>query len=226
MAAVKGFHRFLIAEGRAAGDPTAELGSPRLGRSLPGALNQDEVVRLIDTAGRPDGPGPAAQFRAVRDRALLELLYATGLRISEAVSLRPEDLTLHGERHSAVRCLGKGGKERVVPLGGAAARALAEYLASLPAMPGTVFFGHGLLPLTRIAAWYAIRRAAKRAGLLRRVTPHTLRHSFATHLLERGADLRAVQEMLGHSLIATTQIYTHVAAGRLRELHRKYHPRA
>jgi integrase/recombinase XerD len=222
ISAIKTFHRFLAAEGHVRSDPTALLRVPRASRSLPSVLSNDEVERLLQA---PD----VAEPRGVRDRAMLELLYATGLRASEllTLSLTAVDLTV-----GFVRCRGKGAKERVVPVGSSAVTWLCEYLRrgrpNLAAEKETslLFLGRGGRPLTRQAFWKNIRAYGRKAAVEKRITPHTLRHSFATHLLERGADLRSVQLMLGHADISTTQIYTHVSRARLREIHEQFHPRS
>ncbi|MCZ6551654.1 MAG: site-specific tyrosine recombinase XerD [candidate division NC10 bacterium] len=216
------FHRFLAARGYVQSDPTSLLRVPRVARSLPSVLSGDEVERLLRV---PD----VSQPRGLRDKAMLELLYATGLRVSELVSLSLAGLdTTVG----FVRCLGKGAKERVVPVGSSALTWLREYLTrgrpSLTAERDTpfLFLGRGGRRLTRQAFWKSIRSYAGKAEIPKRITPHTMRHSFATHLLEHGADLRSVQLMLGHADISSTQIYTHVSRARLREIHERFHPRS
>jgi integrase/recombinase XerD len=220
LAAVRGFHRFLVAEGLATSDPSTEMVSPRLPRSLPNALSVAQVERLLAT---PSGDGPAA----LRDRALLEVLYGAGLRISELVALDLDDVDL---TLRTVRCLGKGRKERIVPFGRPAAKALSALLVrGRPALGPT---GPWLLcnqrggRLTRQGAWKIVKTYADRAGLGALVSPHTLRHSFATHLLDGGADVRVVQELLGHASVNTTQIYTQVSTSRLRTVYERAHPRA
>lgn len=214
--------RFLVAEGDLSVDPTTRIPSPRLKRHLPGVLTPEEVEALLGSCAEET---PLMQ----RDRALLELLYATGARISEAISLTTEGIE---REFQVVRLLGKGGKTRLVPLGGRAQEALRTYLAQGRQHLATadrvaeVFLSHRGLPLTRAAAWRRVRQAALRAGLGKDVYPHALRHSFATHMLAGGADLRAVQELLGHASIRTTEVYTHVDAEGIRALHRLYHPRA
>ena len=222
LSAVRGLHRFLAEEGRIGVDVSRELRPPKLPMRLPKAIPVDDVEALITAAG---GEEPAE----LRDVALLELLYATGARVSEAVSLNVDDLV----DEEVVRLFGKGGKQRIVPLGSYARRAIDAYLvrarptfsargASTPAL----FLGVRGGRMSRQAAWQAIRQAAERAGIAASVSPHTLRHSFATHLLEGGADVRVVQELLGHSSVATTQIYTLVTADTLREMYTAAHPRA
>ncbi|GIX30468.1 MAG: tyrosine recombinase XerD [Porticoccaceae bacterium] len=218
---LRGFYRHLVSEGRIAADPTAAVASPRVGRPLPRGLSEHEVDRLLAA------PDPATPL-GLRDKAMLELLYATGLRVSELVGLALAQVNL---RQGVVRVQGKGGKERLVPLGEPAQRWLLRYLrAGRPQLPSAtaseaLFPGAGGRPLTRQAFWYRLRKWARRAGIERPLSPHTLRHAFATHLLNHGADLRVVQLLLGHSDLSTTQIYTHVARARLRELHEKHHPR-
>ena len=221
LSAIRQFHRFLVREGLAAEDPTAHLESPRPWRRLPGVLSGEEVERLLT-------PRPLTTPQAVRDRAMLEVLYASGLRVSELVGLRLSDLDLHV---GVVHVLGKGNKERLVPLGDAAMESLRTYLAQgRPRLEKGrasphLFLGRHGHGLTRQMFWILLGRYVRAAGITKRVTPHTLRHSFATHLLERGADLRIVQLMLGHADIGTTQIYTHVSRARLKAIHAKYHPR-
>ena len=222
LAAVRAFSKFLAAEGWAAADPAEEVGSPRLAHRLPPVLGVDEVEKLLEA---PDTGNPLG----LRDRALLELLYAAGLRVSEAVNLRVGDLDMAA---GLVRCLGKGERERIVPVGEEALRVLGAYLRR--ARPGFLrgrssrylFLNRRGRPLTRQTVWKLLKRYARQAGINREITPHTLRHSFATHLLENGADLRAVQEMLGHADIVTTQIYTHLTTRGLRAVYDRTHPRA
>jgi integrase/recombinase XerD len=222
LAAVRGFLRFLARQGTLADDPARKLQVRRPPARLPRTLAAGEVGALLAAPTARDRHGE-------RDRALLELLYACGLRVSEAVGLRGEQVNLQA---GFVTVLGKGGKERVVPLGRPARAALEAYLAGeRPGLLGGrpspfVFLGPSGRPLTRQAVWKLVRRRALAAGLGRRVSPHTLRHTFATHLLGGGADLRIVQTLLGHADIATTQVYTHVAPERLREVHRRFHPRS
>lgn len=218
---VKGLHRFLIAEGGATKDPTEAMASPRRGLTLPKVLSSAEVEALI---AAPSGPEP----EVVRDRAMLEVLYAAGLRVSELVSLKTGDVEFEVGYLSA---FGKGSKGRVVPLGDSALAALREYrdgprTALLRGRESQMLFvtrlGRGM---TRQGFFKIIRKYALIAGITKTISPHVLRHSFATHLLEHGADLRSVQMMLGHSDISTTQIYTHVEAARLKKLHKEFHPR-
>lgn len=222
ISALRTFHRFLAGQGYVQSDPTALLRTPRVPRSLPNVLSGDEVEQLLQA---PDVSSP----RGLRDKAMLELLYATGLRVSELLSL---PLTALDPTVGFVRCMGKGAKERVVPVGSSALGWLKEYLTRgrppLTAGKDTafLFLGRSGRRLTRQAFWKSVRSYAGRAGISKRITPHTLRHSFATHLLEHGADLRSVQLMLGHADISTTQIYTHVGRARLREIHERFHPRS
>jgi integrase/recombinase XerD len=214
-AALKSFWRWIVREEAAAADPTSNLAAARLSQRIPVTLTIEETLRIL---AQPDD-----SKRGLRDRAMLELLYASGLRVSELVSLRIGDVNLDVK---FVRCTGKGGKERIVPLGRSAAEALTAYLATRSDPRPILFPGYKGKALTREAFWRLLRRYAVQAGIEKRVTPHTLRHSFATHLLQGGADLRAIQEMLGHSSISTTQIYTHVSEDHLREVYRGTHPRA
>lgn len=222
LSAIRQYHRFLVREGHATEDPTSHLEAPRPWRRLPGVLSSEEVNRLL-AAGETTTP------RGVRDRAMLELMYASGLRVSELVGLRLADLDLS---LGIVRVVGKGDKERLVPLGEAAAESLRAYLThGRPKLERRrasphLFLGRHGRRLTRQAFWQLMKRQATAAGITKRVTPHTLRHSFATHLVERGADLRSVQLMLGHADIGTTQIYTHLSRAHLKAIYAKYHPRA
>ena len=228
LVAVRSLHRFLAAEGRIAVDPAAHVDKPRVPRGLPKALTEDEVARLL---AAPEGDEP----RVRRDRALLELLYGTGARVSEAVGLSLGDLDLDA---SLVRLFGKGRKERIVPLGSHATRALVAWLdeggrsAMAPERwrrrddASAVFLGARGGRLTRQGAWEVISRHGRRVGLAGRLSPHVLRHSCATHMLDHGADIRAVQELLGHASISTTQVYTLVSTERLWEVYRSAHPRA
>ncbi|MHB9106764.1 MAG: site-specific tyrosine recombinase XerD [Armatimonadota bacterium] len=213
---IKQFYRFLTAEHHLDADPTANVEVPRMVKKLPSTLTLDEVERLLTS---PD----ASTLRGMRDRAMLEVLYATGLRVSELVNLSRGDVNL---KMGYVRCVGKGNKERIVPLGSVAVGWLQHYLDARDDDARALFTGQRGRPLTRVAFWQIVKRLATRAGILKDISPHTLRHSFATHLLERGADLRAIQEMLGHSSITTTQVYTHVSTDFLREVYVGAHPRA
>jgi integrase/recombinase XerD len=232
LVAVRTMHRYLAAEGVLATDPTTEVESPRRPAALPKALDEESVVRLLDAVGT--GLEPADPV-ALRDRALLELLYGTGIRVSEACGLGFGDLDLDG---ALVRVLGKRSKERIVPVGRPALRAVEDYLdRGRPALvpdrwaqrsdADAVFLGTRGRRLRRQAAWEVIRRWALVAGLdPERLSPHVLRHSCATHLLDHGADIRTVQELLGHASVSTTQIYTRVATERLFDAYRAAHPRA
>ncbi|MGE5762885.1 MAG: tyrosine recombinase, partial [Mycobacterium leprae] len=222
--AVRGLHRFAVREGLTGADPARAVRPPTPPRRLPKAIAVDEVERLLDAAGPPGDP------RGLRDRALLELLYGTGARISEAVGLDVDDVDLD---RGVVRLLGKGGKERMVPVGRFARAAVDAYLVR--ARPALAVIGSGGPALflnarggrlTRQGGWAVLRAAAERAGLAASVSPHTLRHSFATHLLDGGADVRVVQELLGHASVTTTQVYTLVTVDRLREVYAAAHPRA
>jgi integrase/recombinase XerD len=223
-AALKGFYRFAFGEGLIGTDVATHLDLPRQSRRLPETLDVAEVDRLLE----------AASIGGVRDRALLELLYAAGLRVSEAIGLDREDLSLDG---AFVRVIGKGDKERLVPVGEVAIDHVRAWLDGprpaliaahhvAPVRGGPLFLGDRGRRLARQQAWAAVTAAAQRAGLAARVSPHTLRHSFATHLLEGGADLRVVQELLGHASISTTQLYTHLTGERIRDVYRRAHPRA
>jgi integrase/recombinase XerD len=222
LSAIRQFHRFLVRQGLSREDPTAHLESPRPWRRLPGVLSPEEVERLLAV------PRPTTAA-GLRNRAMLELMYASGLRVSEVVGLRLADLD---RAVGVVRVIGKGDKERLVPVGEVALRSVEEYkkagrpdLAKGPPVEALFLGRHGR-GLTRQSVWHLIKRCAAAAGIAKTVTPHTLRHSFATHLLERGADLRAVQLMLGHADIGTTQIYTHVSRAHLKAIYDKFHPRA
>jgi integrase/recombinase XerD len=222
VSAIRTYYAFLVGEGRVVADPSDRLESPRRGRALPDTLSVPEVERLLAV---PHLDEPLAW----RDRALLELGYGAGLRVSELCGLATTDLLL---TENLLRVFGKGGKERLVPIGRTVIGAVSVYLHQLrPELDRGASSGRVLLnargrPLSRVGAWGIVKRAAARAGIRKRVTPHTLRHSFATHLLEGGADLRAVQEMLGHADLSTTQIYTHVDREYLRSVHKQFHPRA
>ena len=220
LAAVKHFYRFLLDEGLIEADPTRELISPKRAAYLPEVLSRDEIERLL---AAPDTTTPLG----MRDRAMLEVLYASGLRVSELVHLRLNNLNL--ELGYLLTC-GKGDKERLVPLGQSARAWLEHYLGEVrPSLCGRpndmVFLSKLGTAMSRQNFWYLIKDYALTAGIFKPLSPHTLRHSFATHLLEGGADLRSLQMMLGHSDIATTQIYTHVNTGRLKQVHATYHPR-
>ena len=222
VSAVRTYFGFLIGEGRVEQDPSDRLESPQRWRRLPETLSVKEVEALL-AAPNVDEP------LAWRDRAFLELAYGAGLRVSELCGLEITGLLLE---EGLVRVFGKGGKERLVPIGRGVIGAVSTYLHTLrPRLDRGKSGGRVLLnvrgePLSRVGAWGIVKRCARRAGITKRVTPHTLRHSFATHLLEGGADLRAVQEMLGHADLSTTQIYTHVDREYLRSVHKQFHPRA
>jgi integrase/recombinase XerD len=222
--AVRGFHRFLLLEGAAGSDPAREVRPPAAPKRLPKAIGVGDVERLLEAASFGGTPG------AVRDRALVEVLYGSGARISEAVGLDVDDLDLDG---GLLRLRGKGAKERIVPVGSYATDAVQAYLVRVrPELAGrgrgtpAVFLNTRGGRLSRQSAWTVLQAAAERAGLSAHVSPHTLRHSFATHLLEGGADVRVVQELLGHASVTTTQIYTKVTADTLREVYVAAHPRA
>ncbi len=226
LVAVRGLHRFLRAEGVTEDDPAASVQPPRPVQRLPKAITHDEVDALLTAAGASDNAV------GLRDRALLELLYGCGARISEAVGLNVDDIDLDA---GTVRLRGKAGKERVLPLGGYARKAISAYLVrgrpslvtqSVGSFEGAVFLNQRGGRLSRQSAWALLQSAADRAGLTSPVSPHTLRHSFATHMLEGGADVRVVQELLGHASVATTQIYTLITVQHLREVYAQTHPRA
>ncbi|MGC7098942.1 site-specific tyrosine recombinase XerD [Amycolatopsis lurida] len=223
LVAVRGLHRFAHADGITEQDPAREVRPPAAARRLPKALPVDQVLKLLDTP-------PAEGDRPLRDRALLELLYSTGARISEAVGLDLDDID---QDERTVRLDGKGGKQRLVPIGRPAVEALDAYLVR--ARPSLAARGRGTAAvflnarggrLTRQSAWQVLKTSAERAGIQAVVSPHTLRHSFATHLLEGGADVRVVQELLGHASVTTTQVYTLVTVNTLREIYATAHPRA
>jgi integrase/recombinase XerD len=221
LAAVRGLFRFLIDTRRLAVDPTLGVATPKTRRKLPAHLTLDEVDRLLSTP-------PANTLLGLRDRAILELLYGCGLRASEIVGLRPGDLDLHGQ---FLVCHGKGSRQRLVPVGGEARQALRAYLEhARPVLvgsrdPDTLFVNHRGRRLSRQGLWGLVRGHGGRVGL-RRAFPHALRHSFASHLLEGGADLRSVQALLGHADIGTTEVYTHLPTEAIRRMYRKFHPRA
>ncbi len=221
ISSLRAFYKFLVLDGLAAKDPTSRLTSPKTWLILPRFLSVAEVESLLS---QPD----LNIWSGLRDRAMLEILYAAGLRVSELCRLRPDSLNLE---EGYLVCLGKGRKERVVPLGRSAAAFTRRYLNEVrPRLnkkgQSVLFLTRLGLPFTRQGVWKLIRQYANRAGLASKISPHVLRHSFATHLLERGADLRSVQMMLGHSQITTTQVYTHISRQRLRQVYDKYHPRA
>ena len=226
---VRGMHRFLVVEGIDPVDPTTHVRPPKMPRRLPKALTIAQVEALLAAAGPEPAAATPGDLVALRDRALLELLYATGARVSEAVGLDVDDVT-DGD---ILRVRGKGSKERIVPIGSYARAAVDAYLTRArpelarrgKASP-RLFLGARGAPLSRQSAWLVIQAVAERANLEAHVSPHTLRHSFATHLLQGGADVRVVQELLGHASVATTQIYTHVSVDALRDVYATSHPRA
>lgn len=221
LVSLRGFYRFLAHEKILRLDPSKLVDLPKTTLKLPDVLNQAEVQRLLNA---PDGLKPSG----LRDAAMLEVLYAAGLRVSELIHLKVQDVQLEA---GFVRVMGKGSKERIVPIGQYAREKVLFYLEHARGRmvkersSPYLFVARAGRPLTRQGFWKLLRRYARAAGLFKKVTPHSLRHSFASHLLEGGADLRAVQVMLGHADISTTQIYTHVAKDRLKELHRRFHPR-
>jgi len=222
LVSLRNFFKFLLKEGRLNSDPTEEIDAPKIGQSLPKYLTAAEVDALLQ---QPDPSTPAG----LRDKAMLELLYATGMRVSELIGQRWEDFEVN---LGVVRCRGKGSKERLIPVGKSALRAVEDYvhrgrqaLAARKDSPH-LFLNRLGGRLSRVGFWKLLRRYGRAAGISTPLTPHVVRHSFATHLLERGADLRSIQLMLGHSDISTTQIYTHVVKERLKQIYREHHPRA
>lgn len=223
VASIRAFHQFLLRERAVDHDPSVHIESPQMERSLPKVLNMQEVETLLDSPKANDHFG-------IRDKAMLELLYATGIRVSELIGLNMGDVHI---TMGFIRCVGKGNKERIIPIGKAATTALTHYIqegrkhfVSKKHQDDSFFLNHHGRRLTRQGFWKILKRLAAEAGIEKELTPHTLRHSFATHLLENGADLRAVQEMLGHADISTTQIYTHVTKTRLKDVYSQFHPRA
>lgn len=222
IASIRAFHQFLLREKVVERDPTVHIESPQKERSLPKVLSIQEVEKLLESPKVVDHFGK-------RDKAMIELLYATGIRVSELIGLNLGDVHL---TMGFVRCLGKGSKERIIPIGKTATSALEDYLDNGRAhfvkkqRDEALFLNHLGKRLTRQGFWKILKRLTREAGITTDLTPHTLRHSFATHLLENGADLRAVQEMLGHADISTTQIYTHVTKTRLKDVYSQFHPRA
>jgi integrase/recombinase XerD len=226
ISALKGLHRYLAGEGKIDSDPTQNLDLPKIGKPLPDVLSYEDVERILSAAC------PSEQHKTglwLRDRALLETLYATGIRVSEATMLKRSDIF---PDQQLIRVFGKGSKERLVPIGTPALDWIAKYsqsvrveLALKKQTGDKVFLNWRGKPLSRVAVWNIVKEYTRRAGIDKEVHPHTFRHSFATHLLEGGADLRSVQEMLGHADIATTQIYTHVDRELMKAEHKKYHPR-
>jgi integrase/recombinase XerD len=222
LSSLRRFYRWLVRENLRKDDPSAQIEAPRQGRTLPSTLSEEEVDDLLNA---PDTGNPLG----MRDRAMLELLYATGLRVSELVGIRLNEISL---QNGVIRITGKGGKERLVPMGEEAHEWVQTYLRETRPvfMHGKGIDEHVFVTargggMTRQMFWVLIQRYALQAGIVRHISPHTLRHAFATHLLNHGADLRVVQMLLGHSDLSTTQIYTHVAQARLQDLHRQHHPR-
>lgn len=223
IASIRAFHQFLLRDRVVDHDPSFHIESPKLEKNLPKVLNRLEVEKLLNS------PDLSTEF-GIRDKAMLELLYATGMRVSELIQLNIGDVYLN---MGFVRCIGKGKKERIIPLGSHAIAAIEKYLqysrpklVNIKKRTDALFLNHHGQRLTRQGFWKILKQLAAKSGIQSPLTPHTLRHSFATHLLENGADLRAVQEMLGHADISTTQIYTHVTKTRLKDVYRKFHPRA
>lgn len=219
---LRSFHQFLIRDQIVTHDPTLQIETPKQSRTLPKVLNMTDVDLLLSYTGNKP--------LHIRNRAMLETMYATGLRVTELVSLQLADLHLN---MGFVRCLGKGGKERIIPIGDYAKNAIETYIQTARShlvknnsSETALFVNNRGRPLSRQGFWKILKSIATEVGLTKEITPHTLRHSFATHLLENGADLRAVQEMLGHADISTTQIYTHVTKTRLNEMYKQFHPRA
>lgn len=222
ISSIRSFHQFLLREQIVQHDPSLYIETPKLARLLPQVLTTEEIDCLLNIK--------ATSPLAIRNKAMLELMYATGLRVSELVTLQVSDVHL---TMGFVRCFGKGSKERIIPLGDMAKEALELYLSGARdelirknRSETALFVNHHGKPLSRQGFWKIVKSLALEAGLTKEITPHTLRHSFATHLLENGADLRSVQEMLGHADISTTQIYTHITKTRLKDMYEKYHPRA
>ncbi|MBD3426064.1 MAG: site-specific tyrosine recombinase XerD [Candidatus Omnitrophica bacterium] len=222
LAALKTFWKFLVAEGLVRENVAAVVETPKTWKTVPDTLNKDEVEKLLEA---PQARG----WMGIRDKAILELMYATGLRVSEVKDLKKTGVNLEA---GFVRCLGKGGKERIVPLGKVAEKAVSRYITKARAKLARktqdehLFLSRLGRKLSRQSLWKMIQKYAHKAGIKKHITPHSLRHSFATHLLEGGAELRGVQEMLGHADISTTQIYTHINKDKLRKIHKDYHPRA
>lgn len=223
IASIRAFHQFLLRDRVVEEDPTVHIETPQAERTLPKVLSMEEVEALLEFPHKKDHFG-------VRDKAMLELLYATGIRVSELINLNIDDIHL---MMGFIRCIGKGNKERIIPIGGAATTAIQMYLNEARSRFFTgkekddaLFLNHHGKRLTRQGFWKILKQIGKEARIEKEITPHTLRHSFATHLLENGADLRAVQEMLGHADISTTQIYTHVTKTRLKDVYSQFHPRA
>ena len=221
LACLKSFFKFLVREHKVKEDVTSVIESPKLWKKLPSTLNLEEVVSILNAPNVKDLMG-------MRDRATLELMYATGMRVSELINLKMDDVNMDV---GFVKCLGKGSKERIVPFGKKAKESIARYLDKgrknflKQKVSNFLFLTRLGRPMSRQTFWKIIKKYAREARIKKDITPHSLRHSFATHILERGADLRIVQELLGHSDISTTQIYTHVSKDRLKAIHKKFHPR-
>ncbi|WP_239254571.1 site-specific tyrosine recombinase XerD [Listeria ilorinensis] len=223
LASLRSFFHFLLHDGKVSHDPMIQIETPKQAKELPKVLNLDEVEKLLAS---PD----SKTVYGIRDVAMLEVLYATGLRVSELVHLKMDDLHL---QMGFIQTIGKGDKERIIPLGSAATKALLDYLENgRPKLRNSkyradeVFLNHHGKGMSRQGFWKNLKQLAVKAGIEKSITPHMLRHSFATHLLENGADLRSVQELLGHADISTTQIYTHVTKARLKDVYKEFHPRA
>lgn len=222
LSTIRGFHRFLLREKIALSDPSSLIEAPKLEKKIPCFLSLDEVTKILKAPNLKNRHG-------IRDRAIMELMYATGLRVSELVFLKGSDLNLDV---GFIKCKGKGSKERIVPLGKTAGHFLEKYIDEVRAkflgkkISAYLFLAQGGRRLSRQSVWKMVKRIAHKVGIKKKISPHTLRHSFATHLLEGGADLRSIQEMLGHASIITTQIYTHVNQLRLKTIHGQFHPRA
>ncbi len=222
LSSIKMFHKFLVGEGVSKMNPAENIETPKLSKTLPDVLNQDEIEAILNQ------PNPVEPL-AIRDKAILETLYATGMRVTEAITLKQSNVY---KDEGIVRVFGKGSKERLVPIGKSALKWIAKYLNEVRGNLSKQGSGQDVLflnargrPMSRMAVWNIVRTYTTKSGIKKEVHPHTFRHSFATHLLEGGADLRAVQEMLGHVDIATTQIYTHIDREYLKEVHRTFHPR-
>ncbi|HAX62268.1 MAG TPA: site-specific tyrosine recombinase XerD [Elusimicrobia bacterium] len=214
--AIKGFYKFLFTEGHIKQNPATQLKSPKLEKYLPDTLTIEEVEKLLEA---PDLTKP----KGIRDKAILETLYATGMRVSELTELKISDINLDV---GFTKCFGKGSKERIVPIGSKAIGTIKNHLATRKKKDADfLFLNPSGKKISRISIWKIIKKNAKIAGITKKISPHTLRHSFASHILERGADLRTIQEMLGHSSISTTQIYTHIDKKFLKKQHKKFHPR-
>ena len=222
LSAIKSFHKFLLREKISGQDPSDLIEAPKLEKKIPNFLTLDEVTEILKAPNLKKTQG-------IRERAILEMMYATGLRVSELVKLKIADVNLDV---GFVKCKGKGSKERIVPLGGVASRFLEKYFREArdkllsKKITSYIFLAQGGRAISRQSVWKMMKVMVKKCRIKKKVSPHTLRHSFATHLLEHGADLRSVQEMLGHSSITTTQIYTHVNQRRLKKIHSQFHPRA